>query len=75
MQQIFEGSGKVQSWLEEHYHLKWMRCKLLEEIKCDVITNNVAKVWNNWVKDLKDLPITDIANALGAKFMEPYAKR
>ena len=55
--------------------MKWMRCKLLEEIKCDVITNNVAKVWNNWVKDLKDLPINDIADALGAKFMEPYAKR
>ena len=35
----------------------------------------MAEVWNNWVKDIKDLPITDIADSLRSKFMVLYAKR
>jgi hypothetical protein len=52
-----------------------MRSKFIEEIKCDHITNNVAEVWNRWVKDVKDLPIADLADTLRSKFMELHAKR
>jgi len=52
-----------------------MRSKFSEHIKCDHITSNVAEVWNNWVKDIKDLPIADLADTLRSKFMELYARR
>ena len=62
-------------WLKANHKLKWMRSKFSETIKCDHITNNVAEVWNNWVKDIKDLPIADLADTLRSKFMELYARR
>lgn len=52
-----------------------MRSKFIEEIKCDYITNNIAEVWNRWVKDVKDLPIAGLADTLRSKFMKLYAKR
>ena len=61
--------------MKANHKLKWMRSKFSEAIKCDHITNNVAEVWNNWVKDIKDLPIADLADTLRSKFMEPYARR
>ena len=75
MNKIFEASDQVEPWLRQHHSLKWSRSKFLEAIKCDDITNNVAEVWNNWVKEIKHLPIADIADALRAKFMVLYAKR
>ena len=62
-------------WLKANHKLKWMRSKFSEAIKCDHITNNVEEVWNNWVKDIKDLPIADLADTLRSKFMELYARR
>jgi len=61
--------------LKANHKLKWMRSKFPEAIKCDHITNNVEEVWNNWVKDIKDLPIADLADTFRSKFMELYAKR
>jgi hypothetical protein len=52
-----------------------MRSKFSEHIKCDHITSNVAKVWNNWVKDIKNLPIADLADTIRSKFMELYARK
>ena len=75
MNKICEASDKVAPWLRTNHSLKWSRSMFSEEIKCDAITNNVAEVWNNWVKDIKDLPITDIADSLRSKFMVLYAKR
>lgn len=46
-------------FLIELHNLKWTRSSFLEEIKCDHITNNVAEVWDKWVKEIKDLPIAD----------------
>jgi hypothetical protein len=51
--------------VENQSQVKWMRSKFSEHIKCDHITSNVAEVWNNWVKDIKDLPIVDLADPLG----------
>ena len=52
-----------------------MRSKFSEQIKCDHITSNVVEVWNQWVKEIKDLPIAELADTLRSKFMELYAKR
>ncbi|WVZ82023.1 hypothetical protein U9M48_029339 [Paspalum notatum var. saurae] len=67
-------NNEVLPWLRQH-QLKWARSKFLEEIKCDNFTNNVAEVWNKWVKDLKDLPVAELADTLRSKFMDLFARR
>ncbi|WVZ87975.1 hypothetical protein U9M48_034546 [Paspalum notatum var. saurae] len=68
-------NNEVLPWLHQHHKLKWARSKFLEEIKCDNFTNNVAEVWNKWVKDLKDLPVAELADTLRSKFMDLFARR
>ncbi|XP_042059580.1 uncharacterized protein LOC121804105 [Salvia splendens] len=75
MRKMYEAHDRVQPFLETYHRLLWMRSKFSEEIKCDYITNNIAEVWNRWVKDLKDLPIAELVDSLRSKFMELYARR
>ena len=75
MKKMYEVNKNVEPWLKGNHKLKWMRSQFSEAIKCDHITNNVAEVWNTWVKDLKDLPVVDLADKLRSKFMELYARR
>jgi hypothetical protein len=44
-------------------------------IKCDYITNNMAEVFNNWVKDHKDLPVCDLADKIREMTMELFHRR
>jgi hypothetical protein len=75
MNKMYATNKNVEPWLKTNHKLKWMRSKFSKHIKCDHITSNVAEVWNNWVKDIKDLPIADLADTLRSKFMELYARR
>ncbi|XP_041995668.1 uncharacterized protein LOC121745779 [Salvia splendens] len=75
MHKMYKANDRVQPFLETYHSLLWMRSKFSEDIKCDYITNNIAQVWNNWVKDLKDLPIAELVDSLRSKFMELYARR
>ncbi|WVZ92109.1 hypothetical protein U9M48_038198 [Paspalum notatum var. saurae] len=75
MNKLDEIDKEVKPWLDTNHSLLWMRSRFQEEIKCDYIKNNVAEVWNKWVKELKDLPIADLADSLRSKFMELYARR
>ncbi|XP_047942757.1 uncharacterized protein LOC125189528 [Salvia hispanica] len=75
MHKMYEANDRVQPFLETYHNLFWIRSKFSEDIKCDYITNNIAEVWNNWVKDLKDLPIAELVDSLRSKFMELYARR
>jgi hypothetical protein len=45
------------------------------DIKCDYITNNIAMVFNNWVKDHNDLPICELADKIRVKIMELFSRR
>ena len=64
MNKIYEASVKVNPYLDQHHSLLWMRSKFSTQIKCDHITSNVAEVWNQWVKEIKDLPIAELADTL-----------
>jgi hypothetical protein len=75
MNKIYAASKVVRPYLDKDHYLIWMRSRFLEEIKVDHITNNVAEVWNNWVKEIKDLPIAELVDTLRTKFMELFAKR
>jgi hypothetical protein len=75
MNKIYAASKAVKPYLDKDHYLIWMRSRFSEEIKVDHSTNNVAEVWNNWVKEIKDLPIAELADTLRTKFMELFAKR
>lgn len=39
------------------------------------MTNNLAECWNSWVKNLKDLPVDTLVDALREKIMNLFHKR
>jgi hypothetical protein len=53
----------------------WYRSGFNPDIKCDYITNNIAEVFNNWIKDQKDLPVCDLADKIREKLMDLYHRR
>jgi hypothetical protein len=44
-------------------------------IKCDYITNNNVEVFNNWIKDYKDLPVCDLVDKIRVMLMELFFRR
>jgi hypothetical protein len=63
------------AWMKWNYPLLWYRSDFNIDIKCDYITNNIGEVFNNWVKDHKDLPICELANKIRVKIMKLLFKR
>jgi hypothetical protein len=59
----------VKPYLNRHHSLKWYRSGFNPAIKCDYITNNIGEVFNNWTKDMKDLPVCELADKLREKIM------
>jgi transposase-like protein len=48
--QVVEASPDAKDWLDKNHKLLWRRSEFNPEIKCDYITNNLAEVFNNWIK-------------------------
>jgi hypothetical protein len=59
--QVVEASPDVKKWLDTYHKLKW-RSQFNPAIRCDYVTNNLAEVFNNWIKDWKDLPVFELAD-------------
>jgi hypothetical protein len=64
------GGGKV--WLKEYHSLLWYGSGFDPTIKCDYITNNIAEVFNNWIKDYKDLPVCQLTDKIRVMIMELF---
>ncbi|XP_062195323.1 uncharacterized protein LOC133898658 [Phragmites australis] len=75
MNKIHEADPSVQPWLFKWHKLLWMRCVFSDQIKCDYINNNLAESWNAWIKDMKDLPITELVDVLRARIMQLFDRR
>jgi len=72
---VLAASPGVNKWLQEHHSLLWARSKFSVDIKCDYINNNLAKSWNVWIKELKDLPPNCLVDALREKLVVLFEKR
>jgi hypothetical protein len=59
-------------WMKWNHPLLWYRSGFNMDIKCDYITNNIPEVFNNWVKDHKDLPICELADKIRVKIMKLF---
>jgi hypothetical protein len=57
------------SWLQTYHSLLWYRLGFNTAIKCDHINNNLAKSFNNEVKELKDLPVHDMVDQIRVMIM------
>jgi hypothetical protein len=64
----------VALWLKTHHSLLWYRSGFNPAIKCDYITNNIAKVFNNWIKDHKDLPVCELADKIRVMLMKLFLR-
>jgi hypothetical protein len=73
--QVVEASEDAKKWLEMYHNLKWKRSEFNPAIKCDYITNNLAEVFNNWVKDWKYLPVVELADKCRELIMILWQKR
>jgi hypothetical protein len=62
-------------WLDEYHSLLWYRSGFNPAIKCDYVTNNMVESSNNWIKDIKDLPVCELADKLREKIMELFHRR
>jgi hypothetical protein len=65
----------VVHWLDKYHLLLWYRGGFNPEIKCDYVTNNIAESFNNWIKDIKDLPVCELADKIREKIMELFHRR
>jgi hypothetical protein len=75
MAKVYAASEKVYPYLRDYHNLLWMRCMFNPEIKCDCINNNLVECFNSWVRDIKDLPIAQLADKIREMIMEPFRKR
>jgi hypothetical protein len=65
----------VKLYLDTYHSLKWYRSEFSPVIKCDYVTNNIAEVFKNWIKDIKDLPVCELADKLREKLMTLWHNR
>jgi hypothetical protein len=61
-------------WLDKFHSLLWYRNAFNPSIKYDYLTNNIAEIFNNWIKDYKDLPVCDLANKIRLMIMQLFHK-
>lgn len=57
-----------------HPH-KWTRSKFSPTSKIEYVCNNLAESFNSWIKDIKALPLVDLANKLRQMIMKQMSKR
>ena len=69
MQTVLDASSDVLVWLQKHHSLKWMICAFNPNIKCDYVRNNLAECFNNWIKEIKDLPAYELTDKLREMIM------
>ena len=67
-------SAEAVKWLQTNHKLLWYRCAFNPEIKSDYITSNIVVLFNNWIRDHKDLPVADLADKIREMIMVLWNK-
>jgi hypothetical protein len=63
------------SWLQTYHSLLWYMLGFNTAIKYDHINTNLAKSFNNKVKELKDLPVHDMIDQIKVMIMRLWELR
>jgi hypothetical protein len=72
---IVQSKSDVAHWLDTYHSLLWYRSGFNPVIKCDYVTNNTAESFNNWIKDIKDLPMCELVDKIREKIIELFHRR
>ena len=75
MAKMFDASEKVYPYLRDYHNLLWMRCMFDPDIKCDYIYKNLVECFNAWARDIKDLPIVQLADKIREMIMDLFRQR
>ena len=75
LKKVLDATPDIEDWLNKNHNLLWARSKFSLASKCDYINNNLSECWNNWIKDLKDLPVDALADAIREKMVSMFDKR
>nr|XP_015641000.1 uncharacterized protein LOC4341169 isoform X2 [Oryza sativa Japonica Group] len=75
MDTIKKACTDVALWLDTYHKLIWYRSGFNAEIKCDYVTNNLAECFNNWIRDIKALPICELADTCREMIMTLWNRR
>jgi hypothetical protein len=65
----------VLPWLNQWHSLLWYRNGFNPVIKCDYIINNIAEIFNNCIKDHKDLALCELAEKIRVMVMKLFFRR
>ncbi|XP_047060995.1 uncharacterized protein LOC124667797 [Lolium rigidum] len=75
MQNVLAACPDVGPYLTQYHNLLWMRSSFNTEIKCDYIHNNLAESFNGWIKEIKDLPVDELADTYRQWVMKLFQLR
>ncbi|KAF9623410.1 hypothetical protein IFM89_002994, partial [Coptis chinensis] len=65
------GSAKIEEreWLEKENVESWAQSCFYHTSKCEHITNNFSKSFNNWIQEVRDKPVCKLVDKLHLAFM------
>jgi hypothetical protein len=66
---------KTKLYLNTYHSLKWYMSGFNRAIKYDFVTNNITDVFNNWIRDIKDFPVSELADKVRENIMVLWQKR
>jgi hypothetical protein len=72
---IVREKSDVCYWLDTYHSLLWYRSRFNPEIKCDYVINNITESFNKWIKEIKDLPVCELADKIREKIIELFHRR
>jgi hypothetical protein len=72
---IVREKSDVCYWFDTYHSLLWYRSGFNPEIKCDYVMNNIAEFFNNWIKDIKEFPMYELADKIREKIMKLFHGR
>jgi hypothetical protein len=75
MAEIEAISPEAIAYLKKQHNCLWTRSKFSSITKVEYVSNNLAEVFNNWIRDKKQLAIVELADKYREMAMQMRAKR
>lgn len=73
--QVVDACPSVVDYLAQHHNQLWSSPQFSFDIKCDYTNNNLAERFSSWIKNVKDLPVVELADKLRQMIMGLFDKR
>jgi hypothetical protein len=68
-------SAEAITYLQKHHNRVWTRSKFSAIPKLEYVSNNLAEVFNNWIREVKQLALVELLDTLREMIMTMLQKR